>query len=197
MEPNSLKQKLDFITQDELGIEFDSELAWSKLDRHLHPVRRLYWAKLIAACVILLILFIPISVNKYTIEEPIALKLPRSTEIEKVANIPLLTSENQAFKETSQALINNLEIRELQGKGLKIAIQETQFMLRNSAPIIVEKVKNPSAFSAKDIAMIQSSLNKQKFVREHTKSVRAQLYAVSSPAFPVKQEVTLKLYEKK
>ncbi|WP_462252703.1 hypothetical protein [Ekhidna sp.] len=189
---NQLSDRLDQISVSELGFEFDDSAVWTKLEGRLNNSRTVVYWRAVAACMLLLTLFLPISLLK-------EIDLPANTlsEIEGTSAI-----ENS---DLIQAPMIEDDLKKpdkptwkLDKKGIE-PIQLAKVTANSPAlqPIEFEiiKVKKPT-FTGEDISIIQASLETPKVGKGRKMTIRAQWQKSPTKSNVEHQALKVKLYEK-
>lgn len=193
---NQLSEKLDQLSGEELGFEFDENLVWSKLENKLDKgkVRAYWWA--VAASLVVALLFIPLSfVNDSQIEttvlshkEELKLEVPAKVEDSnpKVESTPKEQALTQVKKPLMRKGTAPVQMVELPVKELLLV------------PIAIEKqdIRTKPVFAAKDISIIQASLEKPPIENGRTMTIRAQWQKSPDELNVNHQTLKIKLYEK-
>ncbi|WP_436515052.1 hypothetical protein [Ekhidna sp. To15] len=187
---NQLAEKLDQVSEHELGFEFDESAVWDKLEQRLDNRKAFVYWWTIAACLLVAFTILPISLLKETnIQTPTV-----SDQVKILSNkVPVFTAPE---KENIIAPAGK-EIRVLAKKGLDgiqlAQVSPVELILK---PITVSKEKKQKpAFAAKDISVIQASLERPKIEKEQIVTVRAQLHTSTQPRQFNDQVFKIKLFE--
>lgn len=195
MANNQLSEKLDQLSVEELGIAFDDAEVWSRLDQRLDNRRvYIYWWT-VAACVLLGLLFLPISVLKEasTKTAVVAESVETSTSEEVVGVVPEEESiTTQQHKTVAPIAIVSKKITTV---GLA-KITERSLSLE---PIQLEsrkEIKSAPTFAAEDISIIQASLERPSIEKGKSITVRAQLQSFPDQTKSKQKVFKIKLYEK-
>ena len=189
---NELSEKLDQLSVEEMGIAFDESAVWSRLEQRLDNRKAyIYWWT-VAACVLLAILFLPISLLKETDTTTSAL----SQNVDSpVIESPVLV---ESPKEKIEVEKLKKPIWQLDKKSID-PIQLAQVKIKTPAlePIVftVEKDKKPT-FAGEDISIIQASLEQPKIGKGRTMTIRAQWQKSPTKSNVEHQALKVKLYEK-
>ena len=103
MAPNQLSEKLDLISDAELNVDFDGMEVWSKLEERLDGKKRITYWWVVAACILMLTLFAPISVLKETSTQ--------SIELSEVADLKVDQLASAEKKEVKEVIEDNFWIK--------------------------------------------------------------------------------------
>ncbi|WP_421764242.1 hypothetical protein [Ekhidna sp.] len=192
---SKLSEKLDNISQHDLGFEFDDAAVWSALDQRLGSKRAYANWWIAAACFLIGFTILPIGLLKETSTYPsmitdtgaIINDLEPVVIEKKVVEIPVQSHEKRT------AIVPNRVSR----KGVSPALAEVASVKLLLKPIIkpVQNERNKSVFSSKDISIIQASLGRPSIEKEKKVTVRAQLHTSSQPLQFNNQSVKIKLFE--
>jgi hypothetical protein len=157
MDHNRLEEKLDNIREDQLGVPFQRELMWERIEARMESNRRvIWWPWLVAAAILLLLVFLPFQYwqpSGGSTLEGTAFQVPIT---EKVPSIYLKKSKSlaQAPAELEHQTIPILEL-ERKSELLPVLVSFNQV---GPVPVQETPEKEKPHFDFKDIAMIQSSL---------------------------------------
>lgn len=188
---NQLSEKLDQLTEQELGIDFDSSEVWSKLEQRLDNRKVYVYWWVVAACVLMAILFLPISLLKETssttstlsqtidlpeIETPVVVENPKEVVDTKKLEKPIWRLDKKDIEPIQLAQV------EIKTPALQLIV------------FAVEKDNKPT-FSGEDISIIQASLGRPKIGKEKNVTVRAQLNTSTQPIQFNNQVLKIKLFE--
>lgn len=190
---NQLSEKLDGLTNEDLGFEFDHAEVWSKLEQRLDKRKaNIYWW-LVAACLLVGLTVLPISLMKTTITESPAL----TNHTEDVIQEPV-SFEQQNDLETGQ----KIKVEEFETPARK-GIMLTQVAVVSNIKLAMEpialpqkKVTHKPAFAAEDISIIQASLEQPSIEKGKSITVRAQLQSFPQVIQTDQKVLKIKLYEK-
>ncbi|MFK7953643.1 MAG: hypothetical protein AB8B73_12415 [Ekhidna sp.] len=195
----TLSDKLDKIKKEDLGIHFDQALLWEDLSMKLETKKKIFTEKklMLAACITLLILFLPMFLMRDTKPGQLAIDIHTVEDVslkqEKIISIAdnRITEKEEEIKKTpiysvskksvSLALANPVEL----GKVQLLPIQEPQ-----------KETKKGRSFADQDISIIQASLGTPSIGREKSVSLRAQLHTSSKPVQLNNQALKIKLFER-
>ncbi|MEM6644371.1 MAG: hypothetical protein AAF616_15435 [Bacteroidota bacterium] len=190
MEPNDLNRKLDFITEKELGVAYDAELMWQKVNTKLHANHSaLYWRMLAVACVTLLIVTLPLGISDRQ-EASSSLALEAFDQVEKGEE--LLTTKEQEARKFPKAKLLRLQKKGLTVTEAKVDLRLRDSLLKKTRPVAQQK-KN---FSTKDISVIQASLESPNTENGST-MIKARLFASSTELNIDYQPLNVRINEKK
>ncbi len=190
---DKLSEKLDHISNADLDFKFDEAAVWTKLEQRLDKRKvGLYWW-LVAACLLIGIMFFPISLVKDDSEAIPTISATEPTIIEEIHTLQQ-QSEEEVIPE-----VKIQEIRSLARKEIAPAqIAEIPMKKLSLVPIVQENPKEikSTAFAVEDISIIQASLEQPTVEKGRTITIRAQ-WQKSPDEINVKyQALKIKLYEK-
>ena len=185
----TLENKLDQITIEDLGVSIDSVQMWGQLNARLNrgvSAKRL----LLAACIMLLILLVP-----FSLLEPVELKVPIA-EVESATGP--LTPEHTQEKAAVPEIIFGGDVPALlngqRNMKVKIEVLDKPIRLANFTQIPIQRQESKDIkFHNKDISVIQASLGKRKTETGRKVTVRAQLYPSSDDSEIGYQQLKIKL----
>lgn len=188
-----LSEKLDHISNTDLDFKFDEAAVWTKLEQRLDNRKvGLYWW-LVAACLLIGLIFFPISLMKDNTEVSPAIS----------ATEPAIIEEGHALHQQSEEevipAVKIHDIKSLARKEIATAqIVEIPMKKLSLVPIVQEnpkKIKN-TAFAVEDISIIQASLEQPTVEKGRTITIRAQWQKSPDELNVNYQALKIKLYEK-
>lgn len=187
---NQLSEKLDALAEQDLGFAFDNAAVWAKLEGRLDN-RRVYpywWVA--AACLMIGMTLLPISLMKTGITENPALSNNIDTGLKEPASIKAENGKKviiEEFKVPKPKGIEPAQVAEL--SNIKLSL--VPIALPNSQ----QEVKK-AAFAEEDISIIQASLGRPPIENGRTMTIRAQWQNSTEELNVNYQALKIKLYEK-
>ena len=195
MANKQLSEKLDQLSVEELGIAFDEAEVWTRLDQRLDNRRVfIYWGT-VAACVLMGLLFLPISVLQEAKVETafVAESVETSTSEDAVKVVPQVESvSTQHHKVVVPGAIDRKQIASV---GLA-EIAEKSLSLERIQLKSQKEIKSALTFAAEDISIIQASLELPSIEKGKSITVRAQLQSFPSQVKSKQKVFKIKLNEK-
>lgn len=206
MAHKKLTEKLDDITYEDLGVQFDEGFVWEKLETRLGGKKKAFPVRwLVAATVFLAMVFIPFTIleNQSTTQLGVS-ELSKETKSrtlpnQQVAEETINSSANTLFPQSNSVQSMAVSTKSVELKEAAISIPRfTNVEFNQPKP---EKIK--PQFAVEDISVIQASLedatvNDVRIKEGRKMSIRAQWHA--SPINEVNiendQALKIKLYEK-
>lgn len=182
-------EKLDRITIDQLGIPFDEEAIWTRLDSRLNNKQAYDYRWFLAACFFVLVLFVPMTLLKDTVKEEMPITITREVPFEA----PITTQEFTTTKKIQPIA----EIKFLQPRMTVVSMAQVNKGFIHQLPI--EKPMNIATqpqFALEDISIIQASLKQSSIEKGKSLTVRAQLQSFSTSSETSNTQLKIKLYEK-
>ena len=193
MAHNQLSEKLDLITDAELNTDFDPSALWSRLEDRLEERNSAIYWRTVAACILVLTFFLPISILK---ETETRIQTQAISEMVEAAIDPSLVKSEEA-NEIIQKEQYVEPFRSLEKKGAELSIAQISATVPMLEPIALsENKKGKAAFAPEDISIIQASLEKPKIRKGRTMTIRAQWQKSPTKSNVEHQTVKIKLYEK-
>lgn len=205
----TLTEKLDQIGKEDLGIHFDQSLLWNELEAQLDQKKKpvLSLKLLMAACIALLILFLPftlldhmISVNDNPVQnQRVETVIPKSENDSEQPIIEPVKKQTAQRKITVPTKTDSATFNEELAVVEQISEPEKETEEIESTPVKMEKEEQPKrrVFALQDISVIQASLEKPAIERERGFAIKAQLQSDSRPSDLFKnKELKFTLYAK-
>ncbi|MEO9483492.1 MAG: hypothetical protein ABJG47_08615 [Ekhidna sp.] len=197
MAHNQLAEKLDQVSEQELGFEFDDAEVWTKLEHRLDNRKAYTFWWVAAACLLVGFIFLPLSILKETtLEKSTTITQVEKTEKSLPGNEEVKIADANSIQKEKTVAINFPGLRK---KGLEppetIEISSQKLLLE---PIAVSKPKKKykPAFAAEDISVIQASLEGPSIEKRKSITVRAQLQSFPDQVKSNQKVLKIKLYEK-
>ena len=195
MANKQLSEKLDQLSVEELGIAFDEAEVWTRLDQRLDNRRVfIYWGT-VAACVLMGLLFLPISVLREAKVETafVAESVETSTSEEVVEIIPQV--ESVSTQHPKVVVPGAIDRKQIASVGLA-EIAEKSLSLERIQLKSQKEIKSALTFAAEDISIIQASLELPSIEKGKSITVRAQLQSFPSQVKSKQKVFKIKLNEK-
>ncbi len=190
---NKLSEKLDQVTEQELGIDFDSTVVWSKLEQRLDNRKaHVYWW-VVAASVLLGLLLFPISLLKESVDTTLTISQFEEVPIKEVVPETALSVKEESVVPKRESK-STMEVQKI-GTPLQYAKVSKAVLILEPLQVTYKK-ENKSTFDAKDISIIQASLERPSIEKGKNISIRAQLPSFPNHVKSNKKVVKIKLYEK-
>lgn len=181
-------EKLDRITIDQLGIPFDEEAIWTRLDARLNNKQAYDYPWFLAACFFVLVLFFPMTLLKDTVKEEMPITITREVPL-----APITTQEVTTTKEIQPSA----EIKILQPRMTVVSLAQVNKGFIHQLPIEKpENIATQPQFALEDISIIQASLKQSSIEKGKSLTVRAQLQSFSTSSETSNTQLKIKLYEK-
>lgn len=196
MAHNDLSEKLDQLSSQELGFEFDDAATWSRLERRLDNRKPLAIWWVATVCLILGLAFI---LNSSTERSENLALTEQSTASEVEVQVPAVVQEQANRPVTVDEVSHYEEPKALKKKGidpLHLASLPAIKLELEPVAIQLKKEKNRSLFAAEDISTIQASLEQSKVEKGRTMTIRAQWQKSPDELNVNYQALKIKLYEK-
>ncbi|MEQ9405414.1 MAG: hypothetical protein RIM99_17625 [Cyclobacteriaceae bacterium] len=193
MEPEILTDKFDQINEADLGIPFDQNLLWEKLNERMTASKhRSSGRLLLVACFTLLVLLIPITLLKQNSESSIAESDGQVAEIQEIVSIPQVQSVDSTRLEVKK----NQPIHQVVKKGINENMTASVPVAGISPAMMFREaeIERENLFTQKDISIIQASLEEPKIGFEKRGLIRAQLSPPSDVLKVDYQKLKIKLY---
>lgn len=169
MAHNQLAEKLDQVSEHELGFDFDEGAVWNKLEHRLDNRKTFVYWWVIAACLLIGFTFLPISLLKESEVQTGALS-------DQVA-APTIEVPTVVATEVEKTIVPpGKEMRIVEKKGLaEILLAQVSQVELHLEPIAVAKQRDyKTVFAAEDISVIQASLERPSAEKGRTITIRAQ-----------------------
>ncbi len=187
---NDLTEKLEGISEQELGVEFNEDAIWAKLEHRLDNRKRsIYWWG-VAACLLIGLTFLPISfLNESE---------PKTLVTSEKVQVPNELVEAKPEVHASPEIVGpKMEIITIEKRGIAFtsAAQLPQKELSLEQIPVIKQEKHKTAFAAEDISVIQASLGRPSIERGKNVTVRAQLHTSTQPIQFNNQVFKIKLFE--
>lgn len=185
-----LSEKLDHITNEDLGVPFDEGMIWDKLENKMSARRTSIYPWLVAAALALFLLSFPIVVLEKTMADPQLI-------VAESQLVPAMT-----LKETPATVIETKEAVPV--KAALFTVQKKQVTIQLASievnpkldPISNQIEEKKLQFAAQDISIIQASLERPSIRKGRTMTIRAQWQKSSTKSIVENQALKIKLYEK-
>ncbi|MEO9872613.1 hypothetical protein [Ekhidna sp.] len=191
---NQLSEKLDAISEEDLGFELGNE-TWLRIENRLDAKSGYSRFWMVAACLLLCLTFIPIKLLKQTNGIDYNQTL---VEVVESQHIDIEVQNQHAFSSDIQAESRTKEFESLETRKTELVTLAGVSQPRlNLKPVVtLKETKHKPKFSVKDISIIQASLERPSIESGRTVSIRAQLEASTSEVKVNYQALKIKLYEK-
>lgn len=191
---NELANKLDTITKDEFGFEFDEAAMWNRLEQRLSNRRAFAYWWAVAACLLAGMLFMPMTLLRESSESLQAEnEIVSGVEPKEQINVAAFAEEEVNVEEFPKTQLLTLERR---GVESVFATDMPNKTLQLEPIKIKKEHKTKSAFAANDISVIQASLEKPKSEKGRTITIRAQWQSSPDELNVNYQALKIKLNEK-
>ena len=196
---SELSEKLDQLSEQELGFEFDDAAVWSKLEQKLDNKNRYAFWWVAAACLLAGFLFWPLGFfESMDAERPMVADQVEVAEEELVAvqeipeDEPIVNGSRKEpafmeFKIPSKKEIAHVQLAEVSRWKLHLKPIPTQ--------TAIQETESP-LFAAEDISIIQASLEQSSIEKGRTMTIRAQWQKSPDELNVNYQALKIKLYEK-
>ena len=197
MAHNELSEKLDQLTIDELGFDFNEDAVWSKLEGRLHNRRGyvIWWSAAASVLIGFTLFFSRLFTTDITVEPTVVEQI-----ITPGIGLPVLEEEKEIMQDDLNESPQQVLTKTLRKRGITpIAITE----LPDQA-IVIKPMELPqqeiqlaekSLFAAEDISIIQASLEKPQVEKGRKMSIRAQWHQSPSELNVNYKALKIKLYE--
>lgn len=193
-----LSERLDYLSSEDLGIPFDDDHLWNRLESQLSARKRVIWLQRIAAVVGLLLISLPISLRE---EESIPGIITQSAQTQEVEAAVQKEVIDQTSKMEPPAVASKqsdpLGVFQMERKKVEVAFAETSNIPRKLNRLQqLNELESTQPFAAKDISIIQASLGKPTIEKGSTMAIRAQWAKSSTKTNVEYQALKLRLNEK-
>ncbi|SNS97842.1 hypothetical protein SAMN05421640_1864 [Ekhidna lutea] len=192
---NRLSENLDQLSGQELGFEFDEAAVWAKLESRLENRKsNVYWWT-VAASLLLVLIFAPYSLLKKDRSE--ALIMTSIEEVAKEAPQEIEALNADVSHKLKRHIASEIGLLESRGvSSLQLAELPIKKLSLEPIAIVKQEKKNKPVFAAKDISIIQASLEQPSIGKGRTMTIRAQWQNSTEESNVNYQALKIKLYEK-
>jgi len=189
MAPNKSYTKLDFISEEDLGVSFDPDLVWEKLEHKMGQPHKAFLVRMaLVASIALLILLVPFEILDYRIE---------TNDFTENAIEGLVEIEETAdYQPELLSRVEQIELLNLKSKRVGLLLANTGFKLTSDSPRTVQVYsKSENQFSEYDISIIQASIKPVEEGKNKSR-IQTKIFASSKNLDVEYQTLKIKINEK-
>lgn len=192
---NKLSEKLDNVSQKDLGFAFDDAALWATLDHRLGTKKMSSNWWVLAACLLIGFTILPFGLLKETSTSPLLVAEDGAivNEMESDIIVETVLEITSTSEETGIIKVPH----SLSRKEVSLVLAEVAPVALSLDPICLPTLKerNKVVFNTKDISIIQASLGRPSIEKEQNVTVRAQLHTSTQPVQFNNQVLKIRLFE--
>lgn len=200
MAPNQLSEKLDRLSEADLGVPFSEAEVWSRLESRLNKRTRGIWIWRVAAVLLAGMVSIPISLQEQVHNRPLNNDGVAAVDLPTVLPVEVNSRSSKLVEAESEAFENRRSIAQtitLTPRKIEVQLAVVQVSALALTPIDLKEERIAQGqFSAQDISIIQASLETRNVEQGRNMTIRAQWQNSSTISNVEFQALKIKLYEK-